>query len=137
MLRSMTPPQRRKAARLLPAVSLVPKTCGKARAREASGSATTQLTLINARRTANNQAAYAGATDAASVKTELFNQRALEFYLEGKRLADFRRSPASTATTVTATGQPYFKPGYANTGSQTCYPLPRTERDNNPNMAGK
>jgi hypothetical protein len=106
-------------------------------AAEASGSTTTQLTLINARRTANNQAAYAGATDAASVKTELFNQRALEFYLEGKRLADFRRSPASTATTVTATGQPYFKPGYANTGSQTCYPLPRAERDNNPNMAGK
>ena len=106
-------------------------------AAEASANMTTQLTLINARRAANNQAAYAGAMDAASVKTELFNQRALEFYLEGKRLADFRRSPASTATTVTATGQPYFKPGYANTGSQTCYPLPRTERDNNPNMAGK
>ena len=106
-------------------------------AAEASANTATQLTLINARRTANNQAAYAGAVDAASVKTELFNQRALEFYLEGKRLADFRRSPASTATTVTATGQPYFKPGYANTGSQTCYPLPRTERDNNPNMAGK
>ena len=106
-------------------------------AAEASANTATQLTLINARRTANNQAAYAGASDAASVKTELFNQRAVEFYLEGKRLADFRRSPASTATTVTATGQPYFKPGYANTGSQTCYPLPRTERDNNPNMAGK
>ncbi len=106
-------------------------------AAEASGNATTQLTLINARRAANGQTPYAGATDAASVKTELFNQRALEFYLEGKRLADFRRSPASTSTTVTATGQPYFKPGYANTGSQTCYPLPRAERDNNPNMAGK
>ena len=106
-------------------------------AAEASGNATTQLALIDARRAANGQTAYAGATDAASVKTELFNQRALEFDLEGKRLADFRRSPASTATTVTATGQPYFKPGYANTGSQTCYPLPRTERDNNPNMAGK
>ena len=67
------------------------------------------------------------------MKTELFNQRALEFYLEGKRLADFRRSPASV-TTVTATGQPYFKPGYANVGADKCYPLPRTERDNNPNM---
>ncbi len=106
-------------------------------AAEASGSATTQLTLINARRVANGQTAYAGATDAVSVKTELFNQRALEFYLEGRRLADFRRSPASTTATVTATGQPYFKPGYANTGVQTCYPLPRAERDNNPNMAGK
>ncbi|QJR34464.1 hypothetical protein [Gemmatimonas groenlandica] len=106
-------------------------------AAEASANTTTQLALIDARRTANGQTAYAGATDAASVKTELFNQRALEFYLEGKRLADFRRSAASVGTTVTATGQPYFKPGYGNTGSQTCYPLPRAERDNNPNMAGK
>ncbi|WP_411278666.1 hypothetical protein [Gemmatimonas sp.] len=106
-------------------------------AAEASGSVTPQLALINARRAANGQTAYAGATDAASVKTELFNQRALEFFLEGKRLADFRRSPASVATTVTASGAPYFKPGYGSTGTDTCYPLPRPERDNNPNMAGK
>ena len=103
---------------------------------EASANATTQLTLINARRSANGLTAYAGATDAASVKAELFNQRALEFYLEGKRLADFRRAPASV-TSITAAGQPYFKPGYGNTGTQTCYPMPRAERDNNPNTAGK
>ena len=65
--------------------------------------------------------------------TELYNQRAFEFYLEGRRIADFRRSPAST-NYITAAGQPYFKPGYANTGTQTCYPLPRAERDNNPNI---
>lgn len=103
---------------------------------EASANATTQLTLINARRSANGLTAYAGATDAVSVKAELFNQRALEFYLEGKRLADFRRAPASV-TSITAAGQPYFKPGYGNTGTQTCYPMPRAERDNNPNTAGK
>lgn len=102
-------------------------------AAEASKDVTQQLTLINARRAANNQAAYAGATDAASVMTELFNQRAFEFYLEGKRLADFRRLPAATSF-ITPSGQPYFKPGYANTGTQTCYPLPRAERDNNPNF---
>jgi len=68
------------------------------------------------------------------VKTELFNQRALEFFLEGKRVADMRRSPASVAGTVTAAGQPYFKPGYQNVGTNTCYPLPFAERDNNPNM---
>ncbi len=103
---------------------------------EASANATTQLTLINARRSANGLTAYAGATNAASVKAELFNQRALEFYLEGKRLADFRRAPASV-TSITAAGQPYFKPGYGNTGTDTCYPLPRAERDNNPNTVGK
>ena len=100
---------------------------------EASGNAPKMLTLINARRTANNQAVYAGATDNASVMTELYNQRGIEFYLEGRRLADYRRSPSSVSN-ITPAGAPYFKPGYANTGTQTCYPLPRQERDNNPNM---
>ena len=102
-------------------------------AAEASKDVTQQLALINARRTASAQSVYTGGNDAASVLTELYNQRAFEFYLEGKRLADFRRSPASTQF-ITASGQPYFKPGYANTGTQTCYPLPRAERDNNPNI---
>jgi hypothetical protein len=102
-------------------------------AAEASGDVPTMLTLINARRAANNQAVYAGAVDKASVMTELYNQRGLEFYLEGKRLADFRRSPTSVSN-ITPAGATYFKPGYANTGTQTCYPLPRQERDNNPNM---
>lgn len=103
-------------------------------AAEASGNAATQLALIASRRTANGRPAYAGATDAVSVKTELFNQRALDFYLEGKRVADMRRSPASVAGTITAAGRPYFKPGYGNVGTNTCYPIPFAERDNNPNM---
>lgn len=98
-----------------------------------AGDATAQLALVNARRAANGQAAYAGAMDAASVMAELYNQRAFEFYLEGKRIADFRRSPASVKS-MTPAGGTYFKPGYANVGNNTCYPLPRTERDNNPNM---
>lgn len=100
---------------------------------EASGDATAQLALINARRAANQQPAYAGATDAASVLTELYTQRAFEFYMEGKRIADFRRSPTSTKG-IAATGATYIKPGYAPVGSQSCYPIPRAERDNNPNM---
>ncbi|HEY9229551.1 MAG TPA: RagB/SusD family nutrient uptake outer membrane protein, partial [Gemmatimonadaceae bacterium] len=100
---------------------------------EASGDAAVQLALINARRTANAQPAYTGATDAASVMKELYTQRAFEFYLEGKRIADFRRSPTSTAG-IAATGAQYIKPGYVPVGSQTCYPIPRAERDNNPNM---
>jgi hypothetical protein len=100
---------------------------------EASGDVTAQLALIDARRAANAQPAYSGATDAASVLTELFTQRGFEFYMEGKRIADFRRSPSSTKG-IAATGSVYVKPGYANVGSQTCYPIPRTERDNNPNF---
>ncbi|MEO7363546.1 MAG: hypothetical protein ABI120_24660 [Gemmatimonadaceae bacterium] len=102
-------------------------------AAEASKDVTQQLALINARRTANAQPVYSGAVDAASVMKELYTQRAFEFYLEGKHLADFRRSPASTPF-ITPAGDPYFKPGYANTGTQTCYPLPRAERDNNKNI---
>jgi len=37
-------------------------------------------------------------------------------------------------TNVPVTGQPYVKPGYVNVGSQTCFPIPRAERDNNPGM---
>jgi hypothetical protein len=99
---------------------------------EATGTAA-QLALIQSRRAANNQPAYAGAVDAASVLTEFFYQRSLEFYLEGKKLGDFRRHPEAVKN-VPVTGQPYIKPGYVNVGSQTCFPIPRTERDNNPGM---
>lgn len=98
-----------------------------------AGTTAAQLALIAARRTAGGQAAYAGATDAASVLAELMTQKAFDFYLEGKRLADFRRVPAAIKN-ITPAGGVYFKPGYANVGNQTCYPLPRAERDNNPNM---
>ncbi|MFL5608372.1 MAG: hypothetical protein ACJ8AD_18100 [Gemmatimonadaceae bacterium] len=101
-------------------------------AAEATGPAA-QLALIQARRAANNQPAYAGPTDDASVLKEFFYQRSLEFYLEGKKLGDFRRHPEAV-TNVPVTGQPYVKPGYVNVGSQTCFPLPRAERDNNPGM---
>lgn len=105
-------------------------------AAEASGDVPTQLALIQARRTAAGKPNYSGPTDAASVKIELFNQRALDFYLEGRRVADMRRARESVVT-ITPAGQPYFKPGYGNVGTATCYPLPRTERDNNDNMKGK
>ena len=60
-----------------------------------------QLVLINARRAANGQAVYAGAVDANSVLTELMNQKALDFYLEGRRLGDFRRLPTNVTNMPT------------------------------------
>jgi hypothetical protein len=102
-------------------------------AAEAGGSVTAQLALINARRASAGQAVYAGAIDAASVLKELMVQKAFDFYLEGKRIADYRRNPAAMSG-ITPTGGTYFKPGYANVGNQTCYPLPRVEKDNNPNF---
>lgn len=101
-------------------------------AAEASGNTAQQLTLINARRAANGQPAYAGATDATSVMAELYVQRAFEFFLEDRKLADFRRNQAATPF-VTPAGATYFKPGYANTGTQTCYPVPYAEYSTNKN----
>lgn len=100
---------------------------------EATGTPADQLALINARRAANNQPAYSGPTTAAAVLTELMDQRGREFYLEGKRLGDFRRNPANV-TGVPQPGAAYFKPGFAPIGNQTCYVLPLQETDNNPNF---
>jgi hypothetical protein len=99
---------------------------------EAQGTAA-QLTLIAARRTANGQGAYGGATDSNSVLTEFFTQRGLEFYLEGKRMGDFRRHPVNIIG-VPVPGATYWKPGFAPIGSDVCFPLPITETDNNPNL---
>lgn len=92
-----------------------------------------QQTLIDARRAAGGQAPYGGPTDAASILTEFFTQRGFDFFLEGKRMGDFRRAPASVIG-VPVAGSTYWKPGFAPVGSDTCFPLPITETDNNPNL---
>lgn len=101
-------------------------------AAEATGT-DAQLALIAARRSANNQPAYSGPTDAASVLTELMEQKGRDFYLEAKRMGDFRRVPAAVKN-VPVPGTTYFKPGFAPVGNQTCWPLPLAETDNNPNI---
>lgn len=98
-----------------------------------AGTTADQLALIAARRTFGGQAAYAGATDAASVLSELMWQKSLDFYLEGQRFGDWRRNPTAVRE-VPVAGATYFKPGFPVIGNQTCYPLPLTETDNNPNI---
>ena len=92
-----------------------------------------ELAQVAARRTANGQPAYGGAVDSNSVLTEFFTQRGLDFYLEGKRLGDFRRHPTNIIG-VPVPSSAYWKPGFAPVGSDVCYPLPITETDNNPNF---
>jgi hypothetical protein len=99
---------------------------------EAQGTAA-QLALIDARRVANGQAAYGGATDSNSVLTEFFTQRGFDFFLEGKRMGDFRRHPTNIIG-VPVAGSTYWKPGFAPVGNDACFPLPITETDNNPNF---
>lgn len=99
---------------------------------EAEGTAS-QLALIAARRAANGQPAYAGAVTPDAVLTEFLTQKGLDFYLEGKRLGDFRRHPTNVIG-VPVAGATYWKPGFAPVGDQMCFPLPDDELDNNPNF---
>lgn len=99
---------------------------------EATGTAA-QLTLIDARRAANGQAPYGGATDANSVMTEFLTQKGFDFYLEGKRMGDFQRHPTNILG-LPVPGATYWKPGFAPVGNNTCFPLPIGEIDNNPNV---
>ncbi len=92
-----------------------------------------QLALIAARRAANNQPVYGGSTAPAAVLTELMEQKGRDFYLEGKRMGDFRRNPAAVLN-VPVPGSTYFKPGFSQVGNQTCWPLTLQETDNNPNI---
>jgi hypothetical protein len=99
---------------------------------EAQGTAAQQA-QIAARRAANGQPVYGGLTDSSSVLTEFFTQRGFDFYLEGKRLGDFRRHPANIIG-VPVPGSAYWKAGFAPVGNNVCYPLPITETDNNKNF---
>jgi hypothetical protein len=60
-------------------------------------------------------------------------QKSLDFFLEGKRLGDFRRNGAAVEN-MPVPGTPYFKAGYDPVGDDTCYPLPLAETSNNPNF---
>jgi hypothetical protein len=103
----------------------------------ASGNTGPALTLIAARRTVGGQPAYAGATDAASVLAELLNQRARDFWMEGKKLGDLRRNPTVPLTAVLT--DPVGAPFYTSVGGGTfgdtfCAPIPPEETNANPNF---
>jgi hypothetical protein len=101
---------------------------------EATGTTAERLALINARRTANQQPVYSGPTTEAAVLAELIEQKGRDFYLEGKRMGDFRRLGAAVIGGEPEPGATYFKPGFPTIGDQTCFPLPLQETDNNPNF---
>jgi hypothetical protein len=102
-----------------------------------TGSTSAALTLINARRTAGGQGAYGGATDTLSVITELLNQRARDFWLEGKKLGDLRRNPSVPLASVLTdpnTSDFYLKSKIALFGTNFCAPIPPQETGANPNF---
>jgi hypothetical protein len=103
-----------------------------------SNNTSAALTLINARRAAGGQTAYAGGTDTLSVMGELLNQRARDFWLEGKKLGDLRRNPSVPITAVLTDpnlSATYLKSKNPPTfGSNFCTPIPPQETSANPNF---
>ena len=69
------------------------------------------------------------ASDAATLKAALIDQRRRELFLEGQHLGDIIRYGTPFTPAI---GAAY--PGGGTYGSQRCMPLPDVERDNNPVM---
>ena len=104
---------------------------------DVSSNPTNAIAIINAFRAKGNQGAYTGATDAASLKNEIIDQRRRALFLTGTHLGDIVRYKL---TLTPATGTTF--PAGGTYGSQTCsasdtrigLPLPDVERQNNPNI---
>lgn len=95
---------------------------------EAQGGAAA-VTVINAMRTAAGLAVYVGATDAASIRTLIANERQRVLFAEGFRVFDVERFDLPL---VPAPGTAYRFGGFY--GSTVCRPVPDVEVVNNPNI---
>ncbi len=102
-----------------------------------SGATAPALALIATERAAGRQPAYSGGTDTLSVITELLNQRAREFWMEGKKLGDLRRNPSVSLAAVLTdpVGAAYYNAGASQFGSAFCTPIPPQETNANPHFS--
>jgi len=101
----------------------------RAEAAAAAGDAVGAVDLINQLRTAANLPAYA-ASDAATVRTQIPEERRRELFLESHRLFDTIRFDVPLSP---APGAP-FPVGGGTYGNNKCLPLPDVERLNNPSL---
>jgi hypothetical protein len=100
---------------------------------------TTAMTLINKHRVALALQPWT-ATTIADGWTALRRERGIELWLEGRRLNDLRRWKASGAP---GTMSPLEQIGTGTNGAPSyltqqdlCFPIPTSEKQNNPNLAG-
>lgn len=103
---------------------------------DASGATGPALTLIASERIKGNQPPYSGPTDPQSVLTELLNQRAREFWMEGKKLGDIRRNPSVSLAAILTdpVGAAFFGATGGNFGNTFCAPIPPEEINANPHL---
>lgn len=88
--------------------------------------------IINALRAPHGIPAYTGATDAASIRNLIVEERRRELFVEGFRMHDIHRFELPL---VPAPGTEYPVKG-GSYGNTTCLPLPDVERFNNPSISG-
>jgi hypothetical protein len=63
---------------------------------------------------------------------ELMEQKTRDFWLENKRLGDWRRTGAAVPY-ILPPGNTYYKPELGAVRDANCYPVPGNEVRNNPN----
>jgi hypothetical protein len=108
-----------------------------AEAQAHGGNTAPGLALITSQRaTYMPDSAYTGGVDTLSVITELVNQRARQFWMEGKKLGDIRRNPSVSLSAILTdpVGAPYLGPTGGNFGNEFCAPIPPEEVSANPNL---
>lgn len=95
------------------------------------------LALIAERRAVSPGAASGEDVDFLEGRTtmsDLLDQKARDFFLEGTKMGDWRRNPQA-APYVPPAGSPYYNTSEGGVfGTQTCMPLPDDEILNNPNF---
>lgn len=92
------------------------------------------LAFIDERRAVGNQGPFPPTTDMNVLMTELMEQKTRDFWLEGRRMADFRRVPQYMSYIIPAGDDTYYKPELGIVKGETCWPVPRNEYDNNPHF---
>lgn len=101
---------------------------------EASGGTAGTLAFVNAQRAANGQPAL-DTSEPGAVLAALREQRAREFYLDGRRLGDLRRYKARYGVDLFPSG-PYRGSSTDRYGTVECFPVPISELNANPNAGG-
>lgn len=100
---------------------------------EANGGNAATLAFVNQQRTANSQG-VSKATSADAILADLRDQRRREFYLDGHRVGDLRRY--ITQYNVDQFPKGSYQGSTTNYGTSTCFPIPISELNANPNASG-
>lgn len=99
---------------------------------EAAGTPLAMLAFVNERRVAGNQQIVTGLVGNALL-TEFLAQKSIDFWLEGRRMGDFRRHP-TLLPNVIASGSTFYKPAAGPVSNDVCFPLPLAETSANSNF---